>query len=188
MKTLLTVIIVALTLLFVTRECSRVTPPPPAPDTIHIINRVYDTVIITNMLPKPYPVNVIVVDSIPAIVDTLSILKDYFAKNIYNRVLMDDSLALITLVDTVHQNQLWGSQVQYQNRQPVTIHETYIIHPPPPQKRQLYAGAFAQGNSNYFGAGPSIILTTPNRYLYQISYDPFNKIAIFGIAYSINLK
>jgi hypothetical protein len=188
MKTALTTIIILLALIFIQRECNRPDPAPPEPDTIRITKVEYDSVLVEKIIKQFYPVQKIVVREIPANVDTMAILKDYFAKNIYDRTFIDDTTALIRVIDTVHQNQLWGSRIEYKNRQPVTIHETYIIHPPPPQRFQLYAGGFVTGNAQSFGAGPAIFAKTPRDHLYGIGYNPFNNTGQIHMLWKISLR
>jgi hypothetical protein len=188
MKTTLTIILILLALLFLQRECSRPDPQQLLPDTIRITTVRYDSVTIKKEIPKPYPVEKIVFKEIPANVDTAAILRDHFARNIYDRTFIDDSAALIRIIDTVHQNQLWGSQLEYKNRQPLTIHETYIIHPPTPQRFQLYAGGFITGNTETFGAGAAIFAKTRRDHLYGLGYDPINKTAQIHMQWKISLR
>ena len=63
---------------------------------------------------------VLMVDSIPAHVDTLLILKDYFSKHVINREFKDTSL-LVNLTDTISQNKFFGSKFEYKLLKPQTI-------------------------------------------------------------------
>lgn len=201
MKSTLTIILILLALLFLQRECSRPPAHYPVPDTIRITRVEYDSFPYDKPIPKPYPVEVIRVDTFPSIVDTALILHDFFAKNIYNRTLLDDSVAYIALLDTVTQNQLQNSHLTYKNRRPTIIENTTIIHPPPPQRFQLYAGGFLQ--SRIFPAanpvaepaeaptisfGASLFAKTRRDHLYGIGYDPINKNAQLNILWKIKLK
>lgn len=193
MKSTLTIILILLALLFLQRECSRPPAHNPVPDTIRITRVEYDSFPVYKPVPKPYPVEVIRVDTFPAIVDTATILRDFFAKNIYNRTLLDDSVAYIALLDTVTQNQLQNSFLTYQNRRPTIIENITVIHPPPPQRFQLYAGGFLQSairnpQSEIFGAGPSIFAKTRRDHLYGIGYDAFNKSYQIHALWKIKLK
>ena len=189
MKTTLTIILVIVALLFLQRECSRPPGGDPKPDTLRITKTVYNDTTIIKEVPKPYPVEVIQFREveIPAVIDSLEIFLAYMAKNIYDRILMDDSTAMIRIIDTVHQNQLWGSKLEYKNRQPVTIHETYIV-PPPDPRFQLYAGGFIQGNTQGFGAGPALFAKTKRDHLYGLGYDAINKTAQLHMQWKISLK
>ena len=188
MKTTLTIILILVAILFLQRECSRPDKEPPLPDTIRITKQVYDTTVIEKTITKTRPVEVIREIEIPADVDTAAILADFFAKNVYHRVLIDDTTALIEMTDTVHQNQLLQGKLKYINRTPVTIHETYIIHPPDPPRFQLYAGGFIQGNTEHFGAGAAIFALTPRSHLYGLGYDPLNKTAQIHMQWKISLR
>lgn len=189
MKTTLTIILILVALLFLQRECSRPPGEDQLPDTIRITRVEYDSVLVEKHIPKPYPVQVIKYDTVekPLVVDSLEIFLAYMAKNIYDRTLMDDSIALIRIIDTVHKNQLWGSKFEYKNRQPVTIHETYIV-PPPDPRFQLYAGGFVTGNQDYFGAGPALFAKTKRDHLYGVGYDAINKTAQIHMQWKISLK
>ncbi|MBE0663739.1 MAG: hypothetical protein IH597_14890 [Bacteroidales bacterium] len=190
MKTTLTVILVILALLFLQRECSRPPAVDPLPDTLRITKTVYNDTTIIKEIPKPYPVEVIQIREveIPAVVDSLAIFLAYMSKNIYDRILMDDSTALIRIIDTVHQNQLWGSKLEYKNRMPVIIHETVIIHPPADPRFQLYVGGFVTGNQDYFGAGAAVFAKTKRDHLYGLGYDAMNKTGQIHMQWKISLK
>ena len=201
MKTTLTVILIILALLFLQRECSRPDVIKPEPDTLRTTRKEYDSTLITKELPKVNPKESIkptyskdtvflagdtIYYAIP--VDSLAIFLAYMSKNIYDRILMDDTTALIRIIDTVHQNQLWGSKLEYKNRQPVTIHETVIIHPPDDPRFQLYVGGFVTGSQDYFGSGPAIFAKTKRDHLYGAGYDVVNKTAQLHMQWKISLR
>jgi hypothetical protein len=188
MKTTLTIILILIALLFLQRECSRPDKVDPVPDTIRITTKVFDSILIERNIPKPYPVEVIRTVQIPSNVDTGAILADYFAKNVYHRVLMDDTTALIELTDTVHQNQLQQGTLKFRNRQPVTVHNTYVIHPPPDPRFQLYAGGFVSGSQERFGAGPALFVKTKRDHLYGIGYDALDKTAQLHMQWKISFR
>lgn len=187
MKTTLTVILAILALLFLQRECSRPPAVDPVPDTIRITNVIYDSVVVSKAVPVPYPKYIYDTIPVPADVDTAAILRDYYNVRVYNRTLVDDKDLWVELIDTVHQNKLLAGVYNYKIRKPLTIHETYIIHPPPAPRFQLYAGGFVTGSQDYFGAGPAVFAKTKRDHLYGAGYDAINKTAQVHMQWKISL-
>jgi hypothetical protein len=75
---------------------------------------------------------------IPAIVDTLALLHDYFAKNIYKDTLrLPDSLGYVFLTDTITKNKIEG-RTFVANVKQRTIKETTIVKELP--KTKLFYG------------------------------------------------
>ena len=94
------------------------------PDTkvITITDTVYstDTVRVITQVPKPY--KVIYHDTTTTThIDTAFIIKDYSSYVNYEDTLMNDSLAFISLRDTVYHNRLLNRRLTYYNRQPLII-------------------------------------------------------------------
>lgn len=184
MKSLSTVLLIMLSALFISRECSRPAPKPtPAPDTITTVEYVYDTVPRTDTIPKPYPVEVIV-NAPPPNVDTAEIIAAYYTKQIYQRTLLDDTTALIRLTDTVYNNELFSGVLYYQIRSPTKTITTNIINLPEP-KITLHAGLFASGSRYNFGTGAALFLKSKTGNLYGIAYDPLNRSAQLHISWQI---
>ena len=146
-----------------------------APDTVKVIRtEKYDSIIYKD-IDKPVPFKVVeYIDRYPDI-DSMAVFAAFYRKNIYHRVLMDDSIALIELVDTVFMNELLHGVVKYKNRRPIVIHETYIVHPAPEHRNVLYLGGTVQGNLRSFDAGGSLMLKTRGNNLYGLGYSPFSK-------------
>lgn len=94
------------------------------PDTkvITITDTVYstDTVRVIAQVPKPYKIIYHDTTTITH-VDTAFIIKDYSSYVIYEDTLMNDSLAFISLRDTVYRNRLLNRRLTYYNRQPLII-------------------------------------------------------------------
>jgi hypothetical protein len=71
---------------------------------------------------------------IPTIVDTAVLLKDFFAKNIYKDTLnLPDSLGIVSLIDTITQNKIFGRTFNASVKQR-TIKETTIVKELPKTK------------------------------------------------------
>ena len=79
-----------------------------------------DTVIVITQVPKPYKVIYHDTTTITN-VDTAFVIKDYSSYVIYEDTLMNDSLAFISLRDTVYRNRLLNRSLTYYNRQPLII-------------------------------------------------------------------
>ena len=94
------------------------------PDTkvITITDTVYstDTVRVITQVPKPYKVIYHDTTTITHI-DTAFVIKDYSSYVIYEDTLMNDSLAIISLRDTVYRNRLLSRGLTYYNRHPLII-------------------------------------------------------------------
>ena len=71
---------------------------------------------------------------IPTIVDTQALLQDFFAKNIYKDTLnLPDSLGIVSLIDTITQNKIFGRTFNASVKQR-TIKETTIVKELPKTK------------------------------------------------------
>ncbi len=79
-----------------------------------------DTVRVITQVPKPYKVIYHDTTTITHM-DTAFVIKDYSSYVIYEDTLMNDSLAFISLRDTVYRNRLLSRGLTYYNRQPLII-------------------------------------------------------------------
>jgi hypothetical protein len=77
----------------------------------------------TLFFPAPYPVfrdtGTTRWRSLP--VDTGAILAEYFSRNVYRRILKNDTSALVVITDTVTQNRLTAFKLEFQNRRATAI-------------------------------------------------------------------
>lgn len=108
----------------------------------------YDTVHIehTEYVPKYYETIVTVTDTVPLVVDTTAILKDYYTKIFYRDTISLDTLGFILLNDTITQNRIYSRSIDSDIQIPVitnTIKETIYIN-----NRELYAGPVVNFNTN----------------------------------------
>ena len=115
---------------------------------------------------------IVKVDSIyievPADVDTLAILRDFFAKNVYKDTLvLKDSLGTIRLIDTITQNKIiyrtFFADINHR-----TITDTVIVKEP--NKTHFYLGAtILSGQNNLLNfAGPSLLIQTKKERIYTL--------------------
>lgn len=174
------IIIVLIGLLVLQRECTRC---PDCPEATHSRTEVwfYDTTRYITQVPVPVPVEVIRPVEVQAVVDTALILRDYFSKYVYDRVLKDDSLAYIRLTDTVSRNRLSPATLQYTDRTPTQIiYNTTTVSNP---VNKLFAGPVIGGSfDGNLSLGGSAMLVTKKDHAYSITADPFNR-HIQGTAY-----
>lgn len=178
-------IILLIALLFLQRECSR--PEPQQPVNTVTIEKYYDTTRYITQLAVPYPVEKIIHVEIPANVDTSAILREFFSRNVYHRVLKDDTLAFIALQDTVSRNSLGRSSLIYSNRRPTQIITNMTILADPVNK--VFVGPAIGGNlEGDFILGASALLVTRRDNAYQLTIDPFNKGLITTAYWKIKLR
>lgn len=109
-QTLLVVVLAAL--LFLQRGCS--STPPVEPKVIAEIITRWDTLKVETKeyVPKYIRKTVVDIDTFQAPIDTISILKDYYAKYFYTDTIQVDSLGFIVINDTVTRNLISKRDVQ----------------------------------------------------------------------------
>ena len=113
---------------------------------------------------------------IPAIVDTMALLKDYYSKVLYKDVLvLPDSLGTVSVIDTISQNKILGRTFNASVTQR-TIKETTIVKELP--KTKLFYGF--QGGFNKADVvshiGTGVILNTKTDKLYQLGIGVANRV------------
>lgn len=153
------------------------------------IKYIGDTSTHTTAVKPPKPVYIYQTDSFPLHVDTLAILKDYYARYYYVDTIRNDTSALIVIEDIVSKNSILSRQLRFANRRvskEITRTETITktVQPDNKQAFELYAGLTLSGNLHQFGAAPYLQLNW-SRYSYLVSYDPVNR--VFGIGGGIRL-
>jgi hypothetical protein len=183
------IIIVLMTLLFLQRECTRLTPDILQKAETH------DTIRIKgDSIPKPYPVIVIrenvkiVHDTIPRIVDTAFILQDYYSKKYGFDTIVNDSSVFIAIHYLVTQNRLIWLLPQVANKRATTIirNTTYLSQDIP--KHKLFTGAGFGRSPTSFGLTADLLLITKKENAYSISYDILNNDFYFTFYWQIRFK
>ena len=140
-QTLLVVVLAAL--LFLQRGCS--STPPVEPEVITEIVTKWDTVKIekTEYVPKIVEKVVVNIDTFSAPIDTVTVLKDYYAKYFYTDTIQIDTLGSIVINDTITRNLISMRDVQSNIFIPTTtITNTIYLY-----KREFYGG-FSVGATN----------------------------------------
>jgi hypothetical protein len=140
-QTLLIVVLAAV--LFLQRGCS--STPPVEPEVITKVVTKWDTLKVTEKeyVPKYIRKTIIDIDTFQAPIDTVSILKDYYAKYFYTDTIKIDTLGTIIVNDTVTRNLISMRDVQSNIFIPTTtITNTVYLY-----KREFYGG-ISVGSTN----------------------------------------
>ena len=143
-KNIQTLLIVVLAvLLFLQRSCS--STPPVEPKVITEIVTHWDTVKVetTKYVPKIVEKVVVDIDTFSAPIDTVTVLKNYYAKYFYTDTIQLDTLGSIVINDTITRNLISMRDVQSNIFIPTTtITNTIYLY-----KREFYGG-FSVGATN----------------------------------------
>jgi hypothetical protein len=107
-------------------------------------------------------------------IDSLAILKAYFAKNFYRDTILSDSNAFIVLDDTIYQNQIISRYVKAEVY-PLTIYEKTTITQPAELHNKLFLGFGAGGNMDKFGLSADFMFQNKRDNTFAGSYDFINK-------------
>jgi hypothetical protein len=176
-KNIQTLLIVALAaLLFFQRSCS--SPSPVEPQVITEVITKWDTLKVETKeyIPKYIRKTVVNIDTFQVPIDTISILKDYYAKYFYTDTIKVDSLGFIIINDTVTRNLISKRDVQSNIFIPTTtITNTIYLN-----KRELYGGVSVSGMIN------PVYNESPIRYIsWELLYKNKKK-QIYGFGLGID--
>ena len=157
------IILVLIIVILLLRQCSgdggEITPSEPT--IVTKVETKYDTITIDKKVyvPKWKTKIVTQVDSIlvNTPIDTLEVLKDYYAKNVFVDKIELDSLGFVTMTDTIWKNTLFNRLVESEIIIPTTtVTQTEYINP-----REFYIGFGLNGTSKQFNyVGGSILYRT----------------------------
>ena len=112
---------------------------------------------------------------IPAVIDTLALLKDYYSKVLYkDTLILPDSLGIVALNDTISQNKILGRTFNASVKQR-TIKETTIVKELP--KTKIFYGL--EGGFNkadvVSSVGAGVLINTKKDKIYQLGLGVNNK-------------
>jgi hypothetical protein len=112
---------------------------------------------------------------IPAVIDTLALLKDYYSKVLYKDTLvLPDSLGIVALNDTISQNKILGRTFNASVKQR-TIKETTIVKELP--KTKIFYGL--EGGFNkadvVSSVGAGVLINTKKDKIYQLGLGVTNQ-------------
>jgi hypothetical protein len=161
-----TVLILALVIIvLLQRGCKRNVTPDP--EVITKIETKWDTVKVVNTkyVPKWRIRTETIHDTIPADIDTLEILKDYYAKYFYSDTIQLDTLGSIVINDTVTRNLISMRDIESNILIPTTTitKEIYL------NKREFYWGLGVQGRTDQLNyVGGEFMYKTKNKQQYGI--------------------
>ena len=157
------IILVLIVVILLLRQCSgdggNITPSEPT--IVTKVETKYDTITIDKKVyvPKWKTKIVTQVDSIlvNTPIDTLEVLKDYYAKNVFVDKIKLDSLGFVTITDTIWKNTLFNRLVESELIIPTTtVTQTEYINP-----REFYVGFGLNGTTKQFNyVGGSILYRT----------------------------
>lgn len=143
-------IVVLVIMVLFQSQCSK--KPTVEPEVIVTIETKWDTVEVvqTEYVPKWKTKLVVEYDTIPSDIDTILILKDYYAKYSYTDTLTLDTLGFLVLNDTITMNSILSRSFVSNIKIPTTTitKEIYL------NKREFYWGLGLQGQTdqlNYLG-------------------------------------
>jgi hypothetical protein len=131
---------------------------------------------------------------IPMSIDTLAIIRDYFAKNVYKDTLvLDDSLGIVFIQDTISQNKIVHRTFKANVRERLVNETIYLTELP---KSQLYYGL--EGTFDkidlFKGIGGGLLYKTKSDKIYKFNLgvmsnqNDINPYANFGMYWKIKLK
>ena len=112
---------------------------------------------------------------IPAVIDTMALLKDYYSKVLYKDTLvLPDSLGIVALNDTISQNKILGRTFNASVKQR-TIKETMIVKELP--KTKVFYGLEGGFNKADFvsSVGAGILINTKKDKIYQLGLGVNNQ-------------
>jgi hypothetical protein len=112
---------------------------------------------------------------IPAVIDTMALLKDYYSKVLYKDTLvLPDSLGTVSVIDTITQNKILGRTFNASVKQR-TIKETMIVKELP--KTKVFYGLEGGFNKADFvsSVGAGVLINTKKDKIYQLGLGVNNQ-------------
>ena len=182
-------ILVLIVLLILQRECQ--SPHPLVnPTVITKVETKWDTLKIDKLMyvPKWKTKTETIHDTVPANIDTLSILRDYYAKYYYTDTLNLDTLGNIVINDTISRNTIISRRIESNVFIPTTtVHSNTTIN-----KTRLYTGINMSANKQSLNqAGINLMLKTKKSKMYSVGIG-FNRdlqpIVSGGLYWEIRVK
>lgn len=158
------IMVLALVLLYQS-QCSK--KDPVEPEVIVTIETKWDTVSVTQTeyVPKWKTKIVTEHDTIPQDIDTMDILRDYYARYFYTDTLNLDTLGYLVLNDTITKNSILNRSYTSKIQIPTTTitKEIYL------NKREFYWGLGVQGRTDQLNyVGGEFMYRTKNKQVYGL--------------------
>lgn len=145
-------------------------------DTIWEESVIHDTIysIIPNSIIYQYITDTLIK------IDTVFILKDYFAKVNYIDTLINNDSIFFVLNDTIQRNRIYSREYFIKTRHTKIVNNTTIVK----QNNNIYVGAFLSGSKDYLDYGPQIIYSK-NKWSYNAGFGIQNKSLYIGVNYKL---
>ena len=183
------IIVGLLAYIFILQECKKPVKPLQIVTVKDSLVKGKDTTIYYPV-PTPYEIR----DTFYKEIDTAAILesaietyKEFNVLKKYDLLLFDDSVGKISLLADVQYNQIQKySTVGHRNELWRTKDVGSVVDTK--QHNKLFIGAYFTSNLNNLGISATGTLLTKRDHLYQIGYDPINKIGGVGIGVKIRLR
>lgn len=158
------IMVLALVLLYQS-QCSK--KDPVEPEVIVTIETKWDTVSVTQTeyVPKWKTKIVTEHDTIPQNIDTMDILRDYYARYFYTDTLNLDTLGYLVLNDTITKNSILNRSFTSKIQIPTTTitKEIYL------NRREFYWGLGVQGRTDQLNyVGGEFMYRTKNKQVYGL--------------------
>lgn len=142
---------------------------------------------------QPYPVFVDTGMVNTPVVDTMGIIKKYLARNIYYRVLKDDSSAFVAIGDTVFCNRLLSGTMVFQNRRATAINTTTTTVQPIKEDVKTWhlyvgmSGAYCTKTDSIakIGLSPNIGFQNKKGHIITYGYDVLLKTHHAGMLFNL---
>lgn len=145
--------------------------PNSLPIVITTVDTLYkDTIVIKWKSGKSILKDTVIHDTIPQLVasDTMAILKDFFAKNVYKDT-FNIPEGVISVIDTISKNQIYGRSYNAKITQK-TIKEVRELRTPAPNpKAEFYWGAMGTQENTTLGYGAGIMYKSPYKGIISLS-------------------
>lgn len=184
--TYLSILLVLVGLLILQRECQRWPEPTIINDTITIPGDPFPVLV---NVGQPDPIYVDVPYILPAVIDTMQVIVDYFSKYHYADTLKNDTSAFIAVYEEVTGNRITNRSYSFQNRRVTQIIHNTTILPEDKERLRVYAGAMlSMTPKQSFDLGPSIYMTTPKGYGYSYAYGINEKTHTITLVWKVKLR
>jgi hypothetical protein len=136
---------------------------------------------------KLVPKEVILRDTFYKDVDTLSILKDYFATRVYNDTLLFEN-GTVSIKEKISENKIKDRKVELTAKQAVITKSEYFYEVP---RNKYFIGGSIMINRNAVSNSftvDGVMIPKNDRLLYRVGYDVINNNIVVGGAYKLRIK
>ncbi len=129
----------------------------------------FDTIVVNDTIRIQSPVRIDHIQvPIPQKIDTLAVIRDYYAKNVYQDTVINTKILSVIVRDTVEQNGLTGREVYYTLHQPVLREKRNGLS---------LSSIFA------FKSIPVTLNYECEAWRFSAGYDVVNRVPVIGVGY-----